>query len=80
MLMVCELFCGLCAKRVALPVKTLRGQRGQSQCWRIALTQNPNPGQVLFEAQGRGGKNKAVDMEDMKFHQCVRAHCPDPKP
>ena len=28
--------------------------------------------QVLFEAQGRGGKNKAVDLEDMKFHQCVR--------
>lgn len=27
---------------------------------------------VLFEAQGRGGKNKAVDLEDMKFHQCVR--------
>ncbi len=28
--------------------------------------------QVLFEAQGRAGKNKAVDLEDMKFHQCVR--------
>lgn len=28
--------------------------------------------QVLFDAQGRGGKNKAVDLEDMKFHQCVR--------
>ena len=28
--------------------------------------------QVLFEAQGRGGKNKSVDLEDMKFHQCVR--------
>ncbi len=28
--------------------------------------------QVLFEAQGRGAKNKAVDLEDMKFHQCVR--------
>ena len=28
--------------------------------------------QVLFEAQGRGGKSKAVDLEDMKFHQCVR--------
>eukprot|EP00891_Asterochloris_glomerata_P007409 jgi/Astpho2/7409/fgenesh1_pm.00114_%23_15_t len=27
---------------------------------------------VLFEAQGRGGKSKAVDLEDMKFHQCVR--------
>jgi len=27
---------------------------------------------VLFDAQGRGGKNKAVDLEDMKFHQCVR--------
>ncbi len=28
--------------------------------------------QVLFESQGRGGKSKAVDLEDMKFHQCVR--------
>ena len=27
---------------------------------------------MLFEAQGRGAKNKAVDLEDMKFHQCVR--------
>ena len=28
--------------------------------------------QVLFESQGRAGKNKSVDLEDMKFHQCVR--------
>lgn len=27
---------------------------------------------VLFEAQGRNNKQKAVDLEDMKFHQCVR--------
>ena len=27
--------------------------------------------QVLFESQGRT-KGKAVDLEDMKFHQCVR--------
>lgn len=27
---------------------------------------------VLFEAQGRTGRQKAVDLEDMKFHQCVR--------
>mmetsp|Transcript_3670 Transcript_3670/g.9161 ORF Transcript_3670/g.9161 Transcript_3670/m.9161 type:complete len:428 (-) Transcript_3670:127-1410(-) len=27
---------------------------------------------VLFETQGRGGRSKAVDLEDMKFHQCVR--------
>lgn len=27
---------------------------------------------VLFEAQGRGGRQKAVDLEDIKFHQCVR--------
>lgn len=26
---------------------------------------------VLFQAQGRG-LNKAVDLEDIKFHQCVR--------
>lgn len=29
------------------------------------------PAQVLFESQGRT-KGKAVDLEDMKFHQCVR--------
>ena len=28
--------------------------------------------QVLFEAQGRLGRQKAVDLEDIKFHQCVR--------
>ncbi|KAK9832883.1 hypothetical protein WJX74_000672 [Apatococcus lobatus] len=27
---------------------------------------------VLFEAQGRSAKGKAVELEDMKFHQCVR--------
>lgn len=27
---------------------------------------------VLFEAQGRSSRQKAVDLEDMKFHQCVR--------
>ncbi len=27
---------------------------------------------MLFENQGRASKNKAVDLEDMKFHQCVR--------
>ena len=27
---------------------------------------------MLFEAQGRVGRQKAVDLEDMKFHQCVR--------
>ena len=28
--------------------------------------------QVLFDNQGRGTKNKSVDLEDIKFHQCVR--------
>jgi len=28
--------------------------------------------QVLFEAQGRNNRQKAVDLEDIKFHQCVR--------
>lgn len=28
--------------------------------------------QLLFQAQGRGSPNKSVDLEDMKFHQCVR--------
>jgi AP-1 complex subunit mu len=27
---------------------------------------------VLFETQGRTGKQKAVELEDIKFHQCVR--------
>eukprot|EP00299_Pterocystis_sp_00344_P011205 c5182_g1_i1.p1 GENE.c5182_g1_i1~~c5182_g1_i1.p1 ORF type:complete len:453 (-),score=107.96 c5182_g1_i1:121-1404(-) len=27
---------------------------------------------LLFEAAGRAGKGKAVEMEDIKFHQCVR--------
>lgn len=27
---------------------------------------------VLFEAQGRSNRQKAVDLEDVKFHQCVR--------
>ena len=31
-----------------------------------------NAMQVLFEAQGRSAKGKAVELEDMKFHQCVR--------
>ena len=31
----------------------------------------PQP-QVLFETQGRSRSSKAVDLEDMKFHQCVR--------
>jgi hypothetical protein len=30
------------------------------------------PPQVLFEAQGRNNRQKAVDLEDIKFHQCVR--------
>lgn len=28
--------------------------------------------QVLFETQGRNSRSKSVDLEDMKFHQCVR--------
>ncbi len=28
-------------------------------------------GQVLFESTGRG-KSKSVELEDVKFHQCVR--------
>lgn len=27
---------------------------------------------VLFEAQGRSNRQKAVELEDVKFHQCVR--------
>lgn len=27
---------------------------------------------VLFDVQGRSGRQKAVDLEDIKFHQCVR--------
>ena len=35
-------------------------------------TPYPCSGPVLVEAQGRTGRQKAVDLEDMKFHQCVR--------
>ena len=38
----------------------------------LCLLSLDNCAQVLFEAQGRSGKNKAVEMEDIKFHQCVR--------
>lgn len=27
---------------------------------------------ILFENTGRGGKSKSVELEDVKFHQCVR--------
>ena len=27
---------------------------------------------VLFENTGRSAKSKAVELEDVKFHQCVR--------
>ena len=27
---------------------------------------------LMLEAAGRGGKGKSVELEDMKFHQCVR--------
>ena len=27
---------------------------------------------ILFENQGRAGKQKTVELEDIKFHQCVR--------
>lgn len=27
---------------------------------------------LMLEAQGRSGKGKSVELEDMKFHQCVR--------
>lgn len=27
---------------------------------------------LMLEAQGRAGKGKSVELEDMKFHQCVR--------
>lgn len=31
-----------------------------------------SPTQVLLETQGKGALQKAVDLEDIKFHQCVR--------
>lgn len=27
---------------------------------------------VMFEQTSRGGKGKSVELEDVKFHQCVR--------
>jgi AP-1 complex subunit mu len=34
--------------------------------------QNKNYQKVLFELQGRATKKKAVDLNDIKFHQCVK--------
>jgi len=36
------------------------------------IDQPSAPQQVLFEAQGRTNRQKAVEMEDIRFHQCVR--------
>ena len=43
----------------------------QIQCC-ASLIQICSPVQVLFESQGRSGRHKSVDLEDIKFHQCVR--------
>lgn len=45
----------------------------QSKGWVLKAVCCPLPLlQVLFEAQGRNNRQKAVDLEDIKFHQCVR--------
>ena len=41
-------------------------------CHRGACPHSSVPTQVLFDNQGRSTKNKSVDLEDIKFHQCVR--------
>jgi hypothetical protein len=45
------------------PVQPGLGRRRPCPC---------TPSQVLFEAQGRTNRQKAVEMEDIRFHQCVR--------
>ena len=78
------MYAGAHANLCSTPVEDGRGP-GQSGRYKACLTGHPNipvsrvplrplinEAQVLFEAQGRGGKSKAVDLEDMKFHQCVR--------
>ena len=37
----------------------------------VLFARLPDPPQVLFESTGRG-KSKSVELEDVKFHQCVR--------
>lgn len=38
----------------------------------LPTVQRTHPRQVLFEAQGRNNRQKVVEMEDIRFHQCVR--------
>jgi hypothetical protein len=47
-------------------------QQSPCQVWLFTCAASWCSVQVLFEAQGRNNKQKAVDLEDMKFHQCVR--------
>ena len=53
----------------ACPGSTARQAHGHAAAARVNVAAAPL--QVLFESQGRT-KGKAVDLEDMKFHQCVR--------
>ena len=57
------------------------GQAVQSPAWntfkatsscRLSVESSICLAQVLFDNQGRSTKNKSVDLEDIKFHQCVR--------
>ena len=65
MLLVLKLFCRADVKQLHIHLTSPWNAIG-------VVVSTGHHGQVLFEAQGRGGKNKAVDLEDMKFHQCVR--------
>ena len=29
---------------------------------------------VMLQSQGKSGKGKSIELEDIKFHQCVRLH------
>ena len=42
-----------------------------TKCRVMLFASLPDPPQVLFESTGRG-KSKSVELEDVKFHQCVR--------
>ena len=42
-----------------------------TKCRVMLFSRLPDPPQVLFESTGRG-KSKSVELEDVKFHQCVR--------
>lgn len=70
---------GMCSQHECICLQQLTSQNFKTSWMQLRRYKKqltwlswPSSVQVLFEAQGRGGKNKSVEMEDIKFHQCVR--------